>query len=149
MPWCIWPIVGRKGGREGRSETSKQSRCGEAERTSAGSGEAVHCRAQEEGWPHCGVRAVGFFLGCCPSEGTLPSCSVWSICMRILFIGALCTLQLVGSYRVLLAVEHRFFLVMDCCMCACWVCVSSGCASLGLCLYILCPFQQPFVLPTH
>ncbi|XP_073014680.1 uncharacterized protein [Primulina eburnea] len=62
LHWCLWPIVGRER-RSNSGKPARQPRCGEAAgTTSAGIGEAIHCRAASEGWPDCWTWSLKAFF---------------------------------------------------------------------------------------
>lgn len=108
LPWYIWPIVGCEGRSEGGPETFEQSRCREAESTSARSREAVHCWATTKRWSYCRVRSIKLHLGCSLKAETLFRCLIYYY-MRILERVVLYPFKIVKnsnvlfSYRVLLS----------------------------------------------
>nr|XP_048321523.1 arginine/serine-rich coiled-coil protein 2 isoform X2 [Ziziphus jujuba var. spinosa]XP_048321524.1 arginine/serine-rich coiled-coil protein 2 isoform X2 [Ziziphus jujuba var. spinosa] len=63
LPWCLWPIVGCEGRGESRAQTRRtrwwqRSPSREAERSTVGFGEAVHCWTPEERWSYCWTRSL-------------------------------------------------------------------------------------------
>ncbi|XP_028063400.1 arginine/serine-rich coiled-coil protein 2-like isoform X2 [Camellia sinensis] len=68
LPWYLWPIVGS----EGRTESGAQTRqprkqwppSREAEGTTTGFGEAIHCWTPSKRWPNCWIRSLRVYLGC-------------------------------------------------------------------------------------
>lgn len=70
MRWYLWRIVGCEGRSESSGTQTRQSRnqwptSGEADgTTAAGTGEAIHCWAPSQRWPHCWTWSLSIYIGC-------------------------------------------------------------------------------------
>lgn len=90
MPWCLWPLVGCERRGEGGAETRRPRRkrsppSREAERTSAGFGEAIYCWTPTKGWPYCGIRSLSIYYGFFCTHTVLCNILLYS-CGRVMLL---------------------------------------------------------------